>query len=178
VPGRKHDYQRLLRRITSCLRYYWASGLGISTGEQLVYVQEAQESARKRTNLNMVKLIKRSNSALAYQNVKLVHLRSNQCTVNPVDACTLVAMVKYRPVFALEYQQSDWMLIGVDLGGEQSIAIDVVSIYNCMQRFYLGDEALASPSPSRLVVSEPSVAGLIRHRFHQYSNEGSPRRED
>jgi hypothetical protein len=30
-------------------------------------------------------------------------------------------------------------------------------------------EALASPSPNRLVVSEPSDAGLIHHRFHQYS---------
>ena len=27
-------------------------------------------------------------------------------------------------------------------------------------------EALASPSPSRLVVSEPSNAGLIHHSFH------------
>ena len=52
-------------------------------------------------------------------------------------------------------------------GGEQSIAIDVViSFYNCMFR----GEALASPSPSRLVISEPSDAGLIHHRFHQYSN--------
>jgi hypothetical protein len=59
---------------------------------------------------------------------------------------------------------TDWTLIW----GEQSIAIDVVvASYNCMRM------ALASPSPNRLVVSEPSDAGLIHHRFHQYSNEDS-----
>ena len=53
--------------------------------------------------------------------------------------------------------------------GEQSLLLLMLLLlasYSCMQRFYFRGVALASPSPNRLVVSEPSDAGLIHHSFH------------
>jgi hypothetical protein len=42
----------------------------------------------------------------------------------------------------------------------------LLASYSCIQRIYFRGVALVSPSPNRLVVSEPSNIGLIYYSFY------------